>query len=33
MPDKADVPVKAHRDSVKVLRDGRIKVNQAERKH
>ena len=32
MPDKADVPVKAHRDSVKVLRDGRIKVNQAERK-
>ncbi len=32
MPDKADVPVKTKRDDVTVLRDGKIKVNSAERK-
>ncbi len=32
MPENADVPVKAKRDEVVVLRDGRIKVNSADRK-
>ena len=32
MPDKSDVPVKVNRKDITVLRDGKIKVNQAERK-
>lgn len=32
LPDKSDVPVKANREEVTLLRDGRIKVNPAERK-
>lgn len=32
IPDKSDVPVKAHRDEIVVLRDGKIKVDPAERK-
>lgn len=32
IPEKSDVPVKVNRDDVTVLRDGKIKVNQAERK-
>lgn len=32
MPDKSDVPVKVNRQDITVLRDGKIKVNQAERK-
>ena len=32
LPDKSDVPVKTNRSEVTLLRDGKIKVNQAERK-
>ena len=32
MPEKSDVPVKVKREDVTVLRDGKIKVNPAERK-
>lgn len=32
LPDKADVPIKVNRDDITVLRDGKIKVNPAERK-
>lgn len=32
IPEKSDVPVKVKRDDVTLLRDGKIKVNPAERK-
>ena len=32
IPEKSDVPVKVNRDDVTLLRDGKIKVNPAERK-
>lgn len=32
MPEKSDVPIKVNRDTITILRDGKIKVNQAERK-
>ncbi len=32
LPDKSDVPVKVNRETVTIVKDGKIKVNQAERK-
>lgn len=32
LPDQSDVPVKAHREEVKLLRDGKIKIHPSERK-
>ncbi len=32
LPEKSDVPVKVNRDDITILRDGKIKINSAERK-
>lgn len=32
MPEKSDVPVKTNRNEITILRDGKIKINSAERK-